>query len=106
MTDPATSRPRGARSGPRPARLHQRRNRRGSVWCARRFPVFPGALQHPLEAVMSVVRVRTRHHLLGDFVSPAADGGFQPVANFGIVLEILLGVLAALADADRVVAEP
>src|SRR5690606_6688168 len=53
-----------------------------------------------------VVRVRTRHHLLGDLLGATANGGFQPVANFGIILEVLLGVFTPLTDADAVVGEP
>src|SRR5207253_10705162 len=37
---------------------------------------------------------------------PAADRSFETVANFGILLEVVLGVLAPLADADGVVGEP
>src|SRR3546814_9172027 len=45
-------------------------------------------------------------HFLGHLVGAAADRGFEPRHQFGVFGEEGLGILAALADADRVIAEP
>src|SRR3546814_2726791 len=48
----------------------------------------------------------TCHHLFGYFVGVPADRLFEPVGHFRVFLEEDLGILATLADADAVVAEP
>src|SRR3546814_10364628 len=53
-----------------------------------------------------VVPVGAGHHFLGHLVGAAADRGFEPRHQFGVFGEEGLGILAALADADRVIAEP
>src|SRR5690242_9841436 len=46
------------------------------------------------------------HHRIGDEAGIGADRALDRIGDFGIVLEILLGVLAALADALAVIGEP
>ncbi len=46
------------------------------------------------------------HQRLADFLGLAANGIFNAPGDVGIFRQIDLGVLAALADADAVVAEP
>src|SRR3569623_2013701 len=53
-----------------------------------------------------VVLRRAGHHFLGNRVGARTDRALQPVGHFGVFLEELLGVLAALADPDAVIAEP
>ena len=50
--------------------------------------------------------VGARHHFFGHRVSAAADGGFEPIHQFRIVLEEGLRIFAALTDTDRIIAEP
>src|SRR3546814_8236398 len=46
------------------------------------------------------------HQFLGHGVGAAADRGFEPLHQFGILGQEGLGILAALADSDRIIAEP
>ena len=69
------------------------------------------ALRPPLGSRYSatlavVVGSGADHQRLADFLGAAADRIFDPLRDVGIFLEIDLGVLAALADADAVIAEP
>src|SRR5215469_13385609 len=45
-------------------------------------------------------------HGVGDQAGVGADRGFDLAGDLGVVLEILLGVLATLADALAIVGEP
>src|SRR3569623_34195 len=56
-------------------------------------------------AAAGVLR-RAGHHFLGNRVGARTDRARQPVGHLGLFLEELLGVLAALADPDAVIAEP
>src|SRR6185437_1961268 len=46
------------------------------------------------------------HHGIGNEAGIGADGALDGVGGLGIVLQILLGVFAALADALAVIGEP
>src|SRR5262245_6701914 len=53
-----------------------------------------------------IVGVGPDHQRFADLFGTAADGIFDPLGDVRIFLEILLGILAALANANRVIAEP
>src|SRR5205814_4343486 len=46
------------------------------------------------------------HQRLGDFFSAAADRVLDPPGDVGVLLEVELGVLPALADPHALIAEP
>src|SRR5690606_23342337 len=67
---------------------------------------YPRPLTPRLASFLAVVAVGAGHHAFGHRFRAGANGPFQLGHQLGIVLEELLGVLAALADAHRIVGEP
>src|SRR6185437_13397083 len=57
--------------------------------------------------VLALVRgFRADHQRFADFLGLPADRVFDPAGDVGVFLEIGFGILAALADANAVIAEP
>ncbi len=74
-------------------------------------PAKPAPEQAPPSAGLHIVAdivlgIGAGHHLFGDLVLLAADQALDLGHHFGMILEERLGVLAALADAHRIMAEP
>src|SRR5688572_28062842 len=54
----------------------------------------------------ALAAIGSDHECLSDLVLLPTNGVLKALGHIRIVLEILLGVLAALADAHRIIAEP
>src|SRR5215813_14804044 len=83
----------------------RRVSRRGPLAGTTTFSALAG-LPSPLLRLVLARLLGAGEDLLGDEAGVLADRGFDLGAHVGVVLEERLGVLAALADALRVVGEP